>query len=309
MRHRTPACLLLLSLAVIAIAGCERSRESVVEAPQRESLVVLRRVNGGDPQTLDPARAEDEHAFNVLTDLYEGLLVLDAKGNLIPGVAEDWELSSDGHSYTFHLNTNARWSNGERVTAEHFLTSFSRTLTPTTRSPYSFLLHPIRNAAEVARGELPPSALGVTAVDIQTLKIELHSPAPHFLSVLAMPIAFPLWPDALEHTGQFADPLKFVGNGPFLLQDRRPGHRISLRKNSEYRDAHSVDVDVVEYYPIQDPLTELNMFRASDLDITATVPGANVKSLRNTHDGDQSRFTHRNYRTRRDEYSPKAATR
>ena len=150
MRHRTPACLLLLSLAVIAIAGCERSRESVVEAPQRESLVVLRRVNGGDPQTLDPARAEDEHAFNVLTDLYEGLLVLDAKGNLIPGVAEDWELSSDGHSYTFHLNTNARWSNGERVTAEHFLTSFSRTLTPTTRSPYSFLLHPIRNAAKVA---------------------------------------------------------------------------------------------------------------------------------------------------------------
>jgi len=282
MRHRMPAYLLLLAVIAIPLGACDRDNEVVDTHDAADSLIVLRRGNGGDPQTLDPARAEDTHAFRVLADLYEGLLILDATGNAIPGVAEEWEVSSDGLSYTFHLRANATWSNGKRVTAEHFVASFERALLPATASPYSFHLHPIHNAELVAKGDLPPSALGIAAPDAQTLTIELDVPAPHLLSVLTMPVAFPIWPGALTNSDRFAAPQHFVGNGPFVLEEWQPGYRIRLRKNGLYRETRSVHIDVVEYYAIQDPLSELNMYRAGELDITTTVPGANFKDLRRT---------------------------
>lgn len=281
-----PTYLLLLAAVTTVMPACQRDGVTGANDVSREPAAVLRRGNGGDPQSLDPSKAEDVHAFNVLGDLYEGLVALDAKGRVIPGVAESWEVSDDGRSYTFHLNASARWSDGATVRAEHFLAGFERTLTPATGSPYGFLLHPIRNAAEVARGELPLSALGIAAPDPRTLTIELQAPAPHLLSVLAMPVAFPLRPGALADVDQFSDPQNFIGNGPFLLEEWQPGSRIRLRKNPRYRDAQSVRIEVVEYYPIKDLLTELNMYRAGELDITATVPGANVKNLRGTRESE-----------------------
>jgi len=272
MSHRLPAYLLLLAIVTATIPACERSEDS--------ASVVLRRGNGGDPETLDPARAEDIHAFRVLTDLYEGLVTIDASGNVIAGVAESWEVSSDGLTYTFLLRPDAVWSNGERVTADHFLAGFRRTLAPKVASAYGFLLHAIRNASQVSQGELPLSALGIRAPDRDTLIIELASPAPYFLSVLTMPIAFPAWPAEIADESRFANPDMFVGNGPFVLDDWQPGHRISLRKNKRFREANSVRIDMVEYYAINDLLTELNMYRAGELDITASVPGANVEKLR-----------------------------
>jgi len=272
MSHRLPAYLLLLAIVTATIPACERSEDS--------ASVVLRRGNGGDPETLDPARAEDIHAFRVLTDLYEGLVTIDASGNVIAGVAESWEVSSDGLTYAFLLRPDAVWSNGERVTADHFLAGFRRTLAPKAASAYGFLLHAIRNASQVSQGELPLSALGIRAPDRDTLIIELASPAPYFLSVLTMPIAFPAWPAEIADESRFANPDMFVGNGPFVLDDWQPGHRISLRKNKRFREANSVRIDMVEYYAINDLLTELNMYRAGELDITASVPGANVEKLR-----------------------------
>jgi len=275
-----PAYLLLLASVATVLSACEGDNGADKASTSPAAPIVLRRGNGGDPQTLDPSRAEDVHAFSILADLYVGLVVLDATGSAIPGVAEDWEVSNDGLSYTFHLRSDARWSNGEQVKSEHFLAGFQRTLMPATESSYSFLLHPIRNAAQVATGELPPSAIGVSAPDPRTLRIDLEAPAPHLLSVLAMPVAFPVWPEALSDAGRFADPQRFVGNGPFVFDEWQPGHRIRLRKNDLFREAASVRVDIVEYYAIQDLLSELNMYRAGELDVTASVPGANIKELK-----------------------------
>lgn len=286
MPRRTPTYLLLLAVILSLMPACERGGSSGARGVPPESAIVLRRGNGGDPQTLDPAKAEDVHAFSVLADLYEGLVTLDAKGNVIPGVAENWEISNDGRTYTFHLNADARWSNGESVSAGHFLAGFQRTLTPATGSQYNFLLHPILNAEAVAQGELPLSALGIAAPDPQTLVIELHSPAPQMLSVLAMPISYPLWPHTSTNEDQFADSKLFVGSGAYVLEEWQPGGVIRLRKNTEYRDAASVQVDVVEYYPIQDLLSELNMYRAHELDITASIPGANIDDLRKTRESE-----------------------
>ena len=286
MWRRMPACLLLIAVAATALPGCGRdSGVNETETPPA-SPVVLRRGNGGDPQTLDPAKADDIHSFRVLTDLFEGLVTLDASGNVVAGAAEKWELSKDGLTYTFQLRQNLVWSNGEPLTADHFVAGFKRTLDPELASTYGFLLHSVRNAEEVALGNLPPSSLGVYAPDPQTLVIELDSSAPHFLAVLAMPVAFPFLADTISGSDSFADLQQSVSNGPFFLDDWQPGHRIRLQKNPLFHDADSVHIDTVEYYAIQDLLSELNMYRAGELDITASVPGANVEELRVSRDAE-----------------------
>ena len=277
MWRRMPACLLLIAIAATALPSCGRySGVNETETPPA-SPAVLRRGNGGDPQTLDPAKADDVHSFRVLTDLFEGLVTLDASGNVVAGAAEKWELSENGLTYTFQLRQDLVWSNGEELTADHFVAGFKRTLAPEVASTYGFLLHSVRNADEVALGNLPASSLGVSAPDSQTLVIELDAPAPHFLAVLAMPVAFPFLADSLS---------ELVSNGPFLLDDWTPGHRIRLQKNPLFHDADSVHIDTVEYYAIQDLLSELNMYRAGELDITASVPGANVGELRVSRDSE-----------------------
>ena len=175
MYHRTPMIFVLLAILTGVLFACEREANVDSRDASDASTTVLRRGNGGDPQTLDPAGAEDVHAFNVLADLYEGLVVVDAKGKVIPGVAESWSVSSDGLSYTFHLRADAVWSNGQPVRAAHFVAGLERSLSPATASAYSFLLHPIKNAEEVSLGQKPMSALGIAAPDERTLTIELLS--------------------------------------------------------------------------------------------------------------------------------------
>jgi oligopeptide transport system substrate-binding protein len=223
------------------------------------------------------------HSFNVLTDLYEGLLSLDAHGNIIAGIAESWDVSSDGLIYTFRLAGDARWSDGTPVTADHVVAGMRRTLAPETGSAYSALLYPIRNAAAIAQGNLEPASLGVTASDAKTVVIELDARAPYFPSVLTMPIAYPFKRDMGASSEQFSDPQQFVGNGPFVLEEWHPGSHIQLRKNAAFREADTVALDAVKYFAVTTPGTELNMYRAGEIDITYTVPGSQVSSLRKTH--------------------------
>jgi len=133
------------------------------------------------------------------------------------------------------------------------------------------------------QGSLPPSALGVAAPNDRTLIIQLQSPAPQLLPVLALPIAFPLSGEDDAGLTRFSNPESFVGNGPFILEDWRPGGVIRIRKNLEFHDSGEIDIDFVEYYPIIEPHSELNMFRAGELDITATVPGSQIAQLRESH--------------------------
>ncbi len=269
----------LISAVWLASAACSDQGSTEPLATTENEPRVLRRGNGGDPQTLDPARAEDEHAFNILADIYEGLVIDGGDGTFLPGVAERWSVSSDGKTYTFELRADARWSNFEPVTAAHFVTAFQRVLKPETGSAYSFLLLPLKNAQAVLDGRLPATSLGVEAADDHTLLIRLDAPTPSMLAVLAMPIALPVWPASLLDPLAFRAPEKFVGNGPFALDEWKPIDHISVRRNPAFHAAASVALDRVEYYPIEDPTTELNRYRAGELDITATVPTEQIKVL------------------------------
>ena len=281
MNLRAISLVALPVIALLTLHGCGPSGEGMSHSDA--APVIVRRGNGEDPETLDPARAEGVHSFSVLTDLYEGLLALDADGSVVAGVAESWEVSDDGLRYTFHLRDDAKWSNGSAVTAGDFVNGMRRTLQPDTASAYSFLLYPVRNAEAVARGRLPVTELGVSARDKTTFIIDLHAPAPYLLSILTMPIAFPLFDDGGDPAGRFADPDRFIGNGPFLLTDWQPGSRIRLRRNPAFREADTVAIDEVHYLPISEPMTELNMYRAGELDITFAVPGSHIPALKQTH--------------------------
>jgi ABC-type oligopeptide transport system substrate-binding subunit len=277
---RSFSLCLVLATAILALASCESSPDAGAGTRGIDETIALRRGNGGEPQTLDPAFAEDVHAFGVLTDLYEGLVIDAGDGTLLPGAAERWDVSTDGRRYTFYLRDDAVWSNGDPLTAAHFVNGFHRVLAPGTTSAYSFFLEPILNYGPVIAGKLPPDELGVRAVDDKMLVIELDAPALYFPGILAMPIAFPL--HDRDEAAKFRDPELFVGNGPYVLEQWSLGEKIRLRKNANYWNAKAAEIEFVEYFPISDPNTEYNMFRTGELDITFTVPTEYVDELRNS---------------------------
>jgi len=283
-RDRQMRLVVVVALLAALVFGCERAigPEPSAGIASRD---ILRRGNGGEPGSLDPALAEDVHAFNVLVDLYEGLVSEAADGSLRPGVAARWEVDDDGRRYTFYLRDDARWSTGERVTAADFVAAFRRVAAPGSVSPYAFLLEPILNFRAVAGGSLSWEALGITASDDGTLVIELESPLPYLPGILTMPIAFPMYRGNADDPLRFREPEHFVGNGPYVLGQWDVGERIRLHKNVRFRDAQNVAIEVVDYLPIVVPNTELNMFRAGELDITNTVPPDTIADLRRTNDG------------------------
>jgi ABC-type oligopeptide transport system substrate-binding subunit len=203
--------LLLPGLALaVCLAGCG-TREPAAEAPRGDDPATLKRGNGGDPGSLDPALAEDLHALNVLLDLYEGLLTVAADGSIVPGVAESWTVSPDGREYRFRLRADARWTNGARVVAQHFVHGFRHALQPASRAPNAFLLAPVANFQPVMEGEQPPEALGIRAEGDDQVVIELARPAAWFPTVLTMPIALPRLPGIHHDPARFSVPARFVG--------------------------------------------------------------------------------------------------
>ena len=272
--------LALVAAAILAAVLIYTVGDRTDSGVSSESEVrqVLRRGNGAEPATLDPARADNVHEFNILTDLHEGLLALSADGRLIPGVAESWGPGDDDRTYRFVLRADARWSNGDPVVAEDFVRAFRRVTDPETASGYADLLAPIKNFEAVRSGNADPSELGVTAIDDRTLEIVLENPTGHFLSLLAMAVTYPVHASATADS--FDDPETFVGNGPYVLSAWQTLGVIRLNRNEFYWDADNVSIAEVEYFPIDDETAEMNMYRAGELDITYAIPSASVAMLR-----------------------------
>ena len=271
--------LLLPGLALtVCLAGCgTRGPES--NAPGGDDPSTLKRGNGGDPGSLDPALAEDLHAFNVLLDLHEGLLTVAADGSIVPGVAESWTVSPDGREYRFQLRADARWTNGARVVAQHFVHGFRHAVQRASRSPNAFLLAPVANFQPVLDGALSPEAFGIRAEGEDRVVIELARRAAWFPTVLTMPIALPRLPGIHDDPASFSVPARFVGNGPYRLEERLPGGAIRLRRSATYHAADSVAFESVHFVPVTDPATEFKLYRAGELDVTATIAPSEFAAL------------------------------
>ena len=246
-----------------------------------QAEVVYHRGNTGEPETLDQHRTSTTYESNILSDLYEGLVTIDAAGETVPGTAESWTISDDGRVYTFTIREDAKWSNGDPVTAGAFVFSLQRILNPATGAKYANILYPIENAENVNNGDLEPSALGVEALDDRTLEITLRQPTPYFLELLTHQTGLPVHQASVEQFGdEFVKPGNMVSNGPFVLVEVAPQAHVMSVKNEFYHDADSVEIDKVYYYPIEDRSTALRRFQAGELHTNNDVPSDQIAWLK-----------------------------
>ena len=276
-----------LALALVcAMASCAK-RETPVERGNREQIL-LRGV-GPEITTLDPHLATGASEYNILSALLEGL-VTENPVTLAPerGVAEDWHVSDDGLAYTFTLRANARWSNGEPVTAADFVASFKRILTATLGANDAPHLYVIQNAEAYHKGLLADfSRVGVAAVDARTLRVTLEHPCATFLSMLNQTAFMPVYLPAIEKNGaadsrtnDWARPEKFVGNGPFVLTGWRLGQKITVAKSKTYWDAANVRLNGIEFYSIESRDAEERAFRAGQLHLTESLAPSKIDAYR-----------------------------
>lgn len=253
------------ALALLLMTGCGPST-SIDSA-------VLNRASGPEPGTLDPHRARTMQEHNVLRDLFEGLLRYSADGQLIAGAAERWDISADGLTYTLELRPEARWSNGDPVTAEDFVYSFRRLVDPETAAFYAEAIISIRNAAEIVGGEKPPDTLGVEATGRLQLTITLLQPTAYFLSQLAQVATFPVHRKSIDEFGaRFERPGNLVGNGAYSLEKWELGLLVGLDRNEHYWNNAATAIDTVRHHVTPESSVELFRYRAGELDFTSTIP-------------------------------------
>ena len=248
----------------------------LLAATGAQGQTVLNRGNGAEPDTLDPAFASTAAETNILGDMMVGLTTLDGAARPVPGIADHWQTSHDGLTWTFHLR-RARWSDGSTVTAQDFVSAWRRLLDPKTAARAASNLWIIKNARAVTAGRLPPSALGVTAPDPATVVITLENPAPWLLELLTQPCALPLPASALK-TGPH--PNNYVSDGPYRLKSWQPNDHITLVKNPGFHDAASVKIDTVNYFPTADTEAALRRLRAGELDMQTPLPSAELAWMR-----------------------------
>ena len=237
-----------------------------------ESASVLNRSLGPEPESLDVHVARTTQAAIVLRDIGEGLTGYSPSGELTPAAAKSWEVSDDGLEYRFQLQPDARWSNGEPVTADHFVYSFRRLVDPATAAPYSEFLVDVVNAANIVSGAAKPESLGVHAEGDHELIFRLERPVSYFLNLLTHNSTFPVYPDSIaEFSEMFARPGRLVSNGAYKLDSWDIGAMISVSRNEYYWNNANTSIDRVRHHVTAEPMSEINRYRAGELDITETV--------------------------------------
>jgi oligopeptide transport system substrate-binding protein len=242
---------------------------------------VLRIANLEEPETLDPHKTSTVGESNILRNLFEGLMVLDPSGRVAPGVAESFSISEDGVTYTFRLRDDAKWSNGEPVTARDFVYSLRRIEDPRTRSQYAEVLYPIKNAQEVNTGKAALTELGVAAPDDRTVEITLKAPTPYFLQLLTHTSALPVNEQEVARFGvEWLKPGLMVSNGAYMLDDVRPNSHIRIVKNPNYWGAAKVTIDAVVFDPSEDRAAVLKRYRAGEFDVLRDLPNDQLGWLR-----------------------------
>ena len=282
---------LLHRLLPIALAGCALVGLFAACGQQATNVERGNRNNelyfgiGVEPAALDPHITTGLAEFHVLNALFEGLTTLDARTmQPQPGVAASWDISEDGLSYTFHLDPQARWSNGDRITAADFKYSIERILTPELAAPYAYMLYDVLNAEAFNRAKLDDfKQVGVSAPNESTLLIRLEKPTPYFLSLFAHNTWFPVHPPTIEAHGGMSERISkwtksqnFVGNGPFTLERWRLNDAVYTRRNPHYRNHEAVKLNAIHFVPYLIP-TEERAFRSNQIHITDTIPAHRIE--------------------------------
>ena len=266
----TKKSLIAAGVFAALIAGSAAAAEVPAGVKLADKQTMIRN-NGAEPQSLDPNKIEGVPEANVSRDLFEGLLITSTKdGHPIPGVAESWD-NKDFKVWTFHLRKDAKWSNGEPVTAQDFVYSWQRLVDPKTASPYAS--YPqyghILNVDEIIDGKKPTTDLGVKAIDDHTLEVTLSEPVPYFYKLLVNPAMSPVNKTAIDKFGEkWTQPANIVTNGAYKLKDWVVNERIVMERNPNYWDNKDTVIDQITYLPISSEVTDVNRYRSGEIDMT-----------------------------------------
>ncbi len=272
MRRKTLLTLLTMLLVVgTVLAGCGSknagggSKENASAAKDQ----ILHMNLSAEPPTFDPAQAQDSQAHTVLNMMYEGLVRLDENSKPVPGVAEKWDISSDGLKYVFHLRKDAKWSNGDPVTAKDFVFAWQRVLDPNTTPapPYAYQLYYIKGAEEYNNKKMTDfSQVGVKATDDHTLEVTLKNPTPYFLGLTSFYTFYPVHQSVKDNPKWAADPKTMISNGPFTLTTWTTGQKIEVSKNANYWDNKDIKLNKITMSLSNSGATELSSYRSGQLD-------------------------------------------
>lgn len=226
--------------------------------------------------SFDPQLAEDVSGGEIIRDLWEGLMNQDADGNLEPGVATGYTVSDDKLVYTFNLRDNAKWSNGDPVTANDFVYAWRRAADPATASEYAWFMElmSIQNASEILAGEMAPDTLGVRAVDDLTFEVTITQPLPYFAQMTTHFTTFPTHQATIEEFGdQWTRPENIVSNGAYVLTEHIPAERSVRERNPMYWDNENTIIEKVVALVINDENQALTRYLAGELDRTEVPAG------------------------------------
>ncbi|KKM11926.1 ABC transporter substrate-binding protein [Clostridiales bacterium PH28_bin88] len=284
LRNKSLVLLLALVLVVsFVVAGCgsKKTEQAAPTAPAKEPMTITYNL-GTEPETLDPIMHTGKPESTVLGALLEGLTRYDVNHEIKKGsgMAEDWTISPDGLKYVFKLRKNAKWTNGEPVTAHDFEYAWKKLLAKDTASEYAYQLFYLKNGEKYNAGEAKAEEVGVKAVDDYTLEVELEAPTPYFIGLTAFTSLYPVNKKVDQANPDWHTKAEtFVGNGPFKLVAWEHQQKLEMVKNPDYWDAATVKLDKVIMTMVESYDTELTMFQNNELDIGENPPLQEVKRL------------------------------
>lgn len=270
----------LFGLAVLAfaLAGCGTRERAVDVAIANDTLLIG---NGSEPKSLDPHLVTGVPENRLIQGLIEGLIAFHPTDDLLPepGVAESWEHNDDFTEWTFKLRDDAKWSNGDPVTAGDFVYSWQRILSPVLGSEYAEMLYVLKGGEAFHKGETTDfSTVGVKAPDDRTLNVSLAGSTPYFLNMLKHYSFYPVNPQVVEKFGGMLDRNSrwstlenYVGNGPFVLKEWKTNQVIRMTKSPTYWDADRVKLKQIDFFPIDNVASEETAYRGGQLHMTSTV--------------------------------------
>jgi oligopeptide transport system substrate-binding protein len=267
------------SLVILALTVSSLWSQTAVESGNRTQTLHLG--NLGEPNDLDPHVCDSHETSHIIMALFEGLTQYDAKtSEPVPAAAERWESSPDGLRWTFHLRKDARWSNGDLLTARDFVFAFQRILSPALAAQYAYTLHALKNGAAFNSGKIAdPSEIGARAIDDHTLELTLEHPIPYLPAVVCHTAWYPVHRATIEKFGRidqrgllWTRSGNLVSNGYFTLADWKPNQFVRVVKSPTYWDRDKVKLNEVFFYPIENQDTEERAFRSGQLHITKEVP-------------------------------------
>ncbi|MDT3497452.1 peptide ABC transporter substrate-binding protein [Bacillus toyonensis] len=271
--------VLTMSVALTACSGSGGEKKTTTTSNSGEekksdikyaAKQVLNRTENQEIPTMDTSKSTDTLGAQILRNTMEGLYRLDTDNTPIPAAAESSTKSEDGKKYTFKLRKDAKWSNGESVTAKDFVYGWQRLLDKNTAAEYAFIAYYIKNAEAINKGEKPATELGAKAVDDYTLEVELEKPVPYFLNLLAFPSYYPLNEKFVKEKGDKygleADTT--VYNGPFVMSSWKHEQGWQLKKNDKYWDKKTVKLEEINYSVVKEVATKVNLYDTGSIDFT-----------------------------------------